>query len=101
MYYTLAVPNIYLFSYIANWIGPMDNFWSRNTCPKIGDSLHPVVLDRCKTSCVATEGCTAINYNTDSNACEHLRCNRPVPDPTGSLGNWMGYYFTSGINIQH
>ena len=101
MYYTLAVPNIYLFSYIANWIGPNDDIWPRETCPKIGGYLHNVDLDRCKTSCLATEGCTAINYRKGWQGCERLRCDRPVPVPTAYNGRRKGYYFTSGIIIQH
>ena len=61
-------------------------------CTQIGSTIENSNLDECKNHCDATDGCTAFNYWTSSNACELRWCPRPVPSPTAYNKDIQGYH---------
>merc|ERR1711874_735375 len=79
-----------------NWVGPINGVWLPRTCANIAE-FQSSSVNQCKTSCLAAEGCTAINYRTKDNWCDLVRCHLPVPSPTNPLEGWKGYYIATDI----
>ena len=86
----------YLFA--ESWIVTRNHFvdiivkGQSTKCTKVDNTIENSNLDECKNQCDATDGCTAFNYWTTTNACELRWCPRPVPSPTAYNKDITGYH---------
>ena len=52
-------------------------------------------IEKCKSACLDTPGCTALNYRHGS-VCNLKDCSATVPVPTSSWNGYEGYYLKIG-----
>ena len=92
------VPKINAYLFAESWIATRNHFIAikvkdqSTKCTKVGNTIENSSLDECKNYCDATDGCTAFNYWTTTNACELRWCPRPVPSPSAYNKDITGYH---------
>ena len=65
--------------------------WGDEECPHLKN--HKTGLEECKAKCVKTEGCNAINFNSDSTDCVLRKCETtPPPKPKSENAGYKGYF---------
>ena len=69
--------------------------WTDSQCRNIAG--HPNLdVDKCKSKCYATNGCTAVNYSPANGACVFRACSQPIPKPERVHDEYEGYYLKLG-----
>ena len=81
----------------TKWVGPTSKVWFDTQCPKIKSIMYESSynIEKCKSACLDTPGCTALNYKHGS-VCNLKQCSATVPVPTFSWNGYEGYYLKTG-----
>ena len=87
------------FTVKTKWAGPTSKVWHDTQCPFIKSIMHKDYpsynIEKCKSACLDTPGCTALNYKHGS-VCNLKDCSATVPVPTSSWTGYEGYYLKIG-----
>jgi hypothetical protein len=66
------------------------NVWTNDQCPNLGNYSDIMSSADCQAKCVATDSCTAVNYDPVEKWCILRKCETGV-QPTGTVGSYVGY----------